>query len=45
MKRERRHARIRSTISGTATVPRLSVFRSNAYMYAQLINDEQGVTL
>lgn len=45
MKRERRHKKIRSTISGTADVPRLSVFRSNAYIYAQLINDEQGVTL
>lgn len=45
MKRERRHKKIRSTISGTATVPRLSVFRSNAYIYAQLINDDLGVTL
>ena len=37
--------RIRATINGTASSPRLSVFRSNKYMYAQLIDDERGVTL
>jgi large subunit ribosomal protein L18 len=36
---------IRKKISGTADVPRLSVFRSNKQIYAQLIDDEQGHTL
>ncbi len=44
-KRTRRHARIRAKIKGTADCPRLAVFRSNRYMYAQLINDEAQVTL
>ncbi len=44
-KRTRRHARIRSTISGTATLPRLSVFKSNKHISAQLIDDEKAVTL
>ena len=43
--RQRRHTRIRSTISGTATKPRLSVFRSNKAIYAQLVDDTQGKTL
>jgi large subunit ribosomal protein L18 len=43
--RTRRHARIRSQVSGTAQRPRLSVFRSNKFIYAQLIDDTQGVTL
>lgn len=38
--RERRHIRIRATIHGTAGSPRLSVFRSNAHTYAQIIDDE-----
>lgn len=37
--------KIRSQISGTETRPRLSVYRSNAFMYAQLIDDVQAVTL
>lgn len=37
--------RIRKKVSGTATKPRLSVFRSNTDIYAQLINDDLGVTL
>lgn len=37
--------RIRKTVSGTASRPRLSVFRSNTEIYAQLINDEVGNTL
>ena len=45
MKRERRHARIRSTVIGTDMRPRLSVYRSNAHIYAQLIDDTKGVTL
>ena len=44
-KRTRLHRRIRSRVSGTAKRPRLSVFRSNRYMYAQLIDDIKGVTL
>lgn len=43
--RERRHARVRARVSGTATRPRLAVFRSNRYVYAQLIDDEACVTL
>ncbi len=43
--RARRHARIRATLYGTAARPRLSVFRSNKYLYAQIIDDEKGVTL
>ena len=41
----RRHKRIRSTISGTAERPRLSVYRSNKFIYAQLIDDVKGHTL
>ena len=37
--------RIRKIVSGTANQPRLSVFRSNKEIYAQIINDENGVTL
>ena len=37
--------KIRSRVSGTEDVPRLCVFRSNRYIYAQLINDDKGVTL
>lgn len=43
--RTRRHARIRAKVTGTAERPRLAVFRSNKYVYAQLINDEAGTTL
>lgn len=44
-KRERRHQRIRAKIRGTAVKPRLSVYRSLSHIYAQLINDELGITL
>lgn len=44
-KRERLHKKIRSRVSGTGERPRLAVFRSNRYMYAQLIDDVLGVTL
>lgn len=44
-KRIRRHARIRAKVKGTETCPRLSVYRSNRFMYAQLINDESGKTI
>ncbi len=43
--RARRRNRIRAKISGTATTPRLAVFKSLKYIYAQLIDDENGVTL
>lgn len=43
--RVERHKRIRKEISGTADRPRLSVFRSNANITAQIIDDEKGVTL
>ncbi len=44
-KRTRRHARIRAKVSGTEARPRLAIFRSNRFIYAQLINDETGVTI
>lgn len=43
--RERRRKRIRSKVSGTAERPRLSVYKSNTATYAQIIDDERGVTL
>jgi len=43
--RLKRHKRIRRKLSGTAECPRLSVFRSNKNIYAQLIDDVEGVTL
>ncbi|MCX6055983.1 MAG: 50S ribosomal protein L18 [Chloroflexi bacterium] len=43
--RIRRHNRVRKTISGNELRPRLSVFRSLAEIYAQVINDETGKTL
>lgn len=44
-KRIRRHARIRARLEGTSERPRLAVFRSNRYIYAQLIDDQAGKTL
>lgn len=44
-KRARLHKKIRTRVSGTAVRPRLSVFRSNRYMYAQLIDDVNAVTI
>ena len=41
----RRKHRVRKSIRGTASKPRLSVFRSNFHIYAQLIDDENGATL
>jgi large subunit ribosomal protein L18 len=43
--RQRRHARIRARIIGTAERPRLAVFRSNRFVSAQLIDDTAGKTL
>ncbi len=44
-KRTVRHKRIRARMHGTAECPRLSVYRSNRFIYAQLINDDASVTL
>ena len=44
-KRKRRHVRVRSTITGTATKPRLAVFRSNTSIYAQMIDDTVAKTI
>lgn len=44
-KRERRRKRIRAKIFGTAEKPRLSVFKSNKHISAQLIDDSKGTTL
>lgn len=41
----RKKARIRAKISGTAERPRLAIFKSNKYIYVQIINDEKGHTL
>jgi large subunit ribosomal protein L18 len=45
IRRLRRHVRVRAKIFGTAQRPRLSVFRSNNHIYAQLIDDTTGRTL
>lgn len=45
VRRERRKKSIRKIISGTAEKPRLSVFKSNRGIYAQLIDDEKGHTI
>lgn len=42
---ERRKARVRAKISGTAARPRISVFKSNKHLYAQVIDDAAGHTL
>lgn len=43
--RIKRRRRVRGTISGTASKPRVSIFKSNKYLSAQAINDVEGVTL
>ena len=43
--RIKRHKKVRKKILGTKESPRLSVFRSNKHIYAQIINDEDGKTL
>lgn len=45
IKRKRRHKKVRAKIYGTEKVPRLCVFKSNKYIEAQLINDEERKTL
>ena len=44
-KRQRLKAKIRSRIFGTSSMPRLSVFKSNKFTYAQLIDDEKKITI
>lgn len=43
--RKARHERVRSKLSGTSSIPRLNVFRSNNNIFAQIIDDENAVTL
>ncbi len=43
--RIRRHKRVRNVVNGTPDCPRLNVFRSNAHIYAQVIDDTTGRTL
>src|SRR5215217_7790842 len=43
--RYRRHLRVRRKVTGTAARPRLVVYRSLKHIYAQLVNDDLGVTL
>lgn len=43
--RRRRHFRVRKTVRGTAERPRLAVFRSNRYIYAQVVDDQAGRTV
>ncbi|MFZ3590838.1 50S ribosomal protein L18 [Bacillus sp. DJP31] len=43
--RKKRHARVRSKLTGTTLRPRLNVFRSNSHIYAQVVDDSNSVTL
>lgn len=43
--RERRHRRIRAKVSGTADKPRLCIYKSNKFIYGQIIDDAKGKTL
>lgn len=45
VRRARRHRRVRTRVRGRAEAPRLNVFRSLNHIYAQLIDDQRGVTL
>ena len=42
---ERRHKKIRAKVFGTEEKPRLAIFKSNKYVYGQLINDDKAVTI
>jgi large subunit ribosomal protein L18 len=44
-KRKRRHKRIRAKIKGNERIPRLCVFKSGKYIYAQLINDDKNIVM
>ena len=43
--RKVRHARVRNKVAGTSECPRLNIFRSNSQIFAQIIDDEKGITL
>ena len=43
--RQKRHLRVRNRVAGTAERPRLNVFRSLSHIYAQVIDDDKGMTL
>jgi len=45
LKKDARHLKIRAKVKGTAEAPRMAVFRSNAHIYVQLIDDANGKTL
>lgn len=45
LQRLKRHMRVREKVNGTAACPRLCVYRSNAHISAQIIDDTAGVTL
>jgi large subunit ribosomal protein L18 len=45
LNRQRRHARVRAKVSGTEARPRLSIYKSNTRLTAQVIDDERGVTI
>ena len=45
LQRTRRHRKVRMKVLGTSLRPRLSVYRSNSHIYAQLIDDERGRTI
>ena len=45
LNRAKKHSRIRRIVKGTSVRPRLSVFRSNQHIYAQIVDDSQGKTL
>ena len=44
-KRERRHRRVRAKVTGSKARPRLSIYKSNTQIVAQIIDDEKGVTI
>ncbi len=43
--RKHRHVRVRAKINGTSSCPRVSIFRSNKFIYASLIDDDKSITL
>ena len=45
LNRQRRHARVRAKVAGTEARPRLSIFKSNTRLTAQIINDDKGMTI
>jgi large subunit ribosomal protein L18 len=45
VEREKRRRRVRKKVSGTGSRPRLNVFRSLNHIYAQIVDDEKGITL